>query len=131
MAKSIKCEYQYGEKLARLVDFSFIFYYNISKTIKENKITMPKCCVCGQDNEELLGTYTSTLTKQSNIYCNLCILSGFEPYEDLINFRWDYDMFNDTFKRKILNPTLIREGKTIKQFNEDVANKRKENKTEF
>lgn len=87
---------------------------------------MNKCCVCGQDKEELLGTYTSTLTKQPKTYCNSCIVSGFEPYEDLINFRWDYDMFNDTFKRRILNPTLVREGKTVKQFNEDVATKRKE-----
>lgn len=92
---------------------------------------MNKCCVCGHDKEESLSTYISTLTRQPNTYCYMCITSGFEPYEDLINFRWDYDMFNDTFKRKILNPTLIREGKTVKQFNEDVANKRKENKTEF
>jgi hypothetical protein len=80
---------------------------------------MDKCCVCGQTTNDL-DTYMSVLTKKPKVYCFNCILSGFEPYEDLVNFGWEYGMFNQTFIRKILHPSLIREGKTVTQFNEDV-----------
>lgn len=87
---------------------------------------MNKCCVCGSQGEDV-ESFPSIFNKNKiNNYCFNCIISGFEPYQDLIDFGWEYDMFNQTFKNKILNPTLVREGKTVKQFNEDVKKKRDE-----
>lgn len=79
-----------------------------------------------EKNEPDLDTYISVLTRQPKVYCFNCILSGFEPYEDLVNFGWEYGMFNKTFQQKILLPTLSLNGKTAKQFNEDVEKKRDE-----
>ncbi len=86
---------------------------------------MDKCCVCG-NTEPSLDTYISILTKEPKVYCFNCILSGFEPYEDLVNFGWEYGMFTKTFQQKILLPTLARNGKNVKQFNEDVEKRIKE-----
>ena len=86
---------------------------------------MDKCCVCGNDKPNL-DTYISILTKEPKVYCFNCILSGFEPYEDLVNFGWEYRMFNKTFQQKIILPTLSFNGKSVKQFNEDVEKKRDE-----
>ena len=84
-----------------------------------------KCCVCGQTIKDL-DTYISVLTKEPKTYCFNCILSGFEPYEDLVNFGWEYSMFNKTFQQKIVLPTLTLNGKQVKEFNEDVKKKRDE-----
>jgi hypothetical protein len=84
-----------------------------------------KCCVCGQTTNDL-DTYISPLTKEPKVYCFNCILSGFEPYEDLVNFGWEYGMFNKIFQQKKVLPTISLNGKTIKQFNEDVNKKRDE-----
>ena len=86
---------------------------------------MGKCCVCGNDKPDL-DTYISILTKQPKKYCFNCILSGFEPYEDLVNFGWEFSWFNKTFQQKSLLPTLSLNGKSVKQFNEDVIKKRDE-----
>ena len=86
---------------------------------------MDKCCVCGQTTNDL-DTYISILTKEPKVYCFNCILSGFEPYEDLVNFGWEYGMFNKTFQQKIVLPTLALNNKSIKEFNEDVIKKRDE-----
>lgn len=64
--------------------------------------------------------------KEPKTYCFNCILSGFESYEDLVNFGWEYGMFNKKFQKKIVLPTLSFNGKSIKQFNEDVIKKRDE-----
>jgi hypothetical protein len=87
---------------------------------------MNKCCVCGHTENRDLDTYISILTKEPKVYCFNCILSGFEPYEDLVNFGWEYGMFNKTFQQKIVLPTLGLNGKTVSQFNQDVENKRNE-----
>ena len=86
---------------------------------------MDRCCVCG-NSEPALDTCISRLTNEPKVYCFNCILSGFEPYEDLVNFGWEYGMFNKTFQKKILLPTLSLNGKSVKQFNEDVIKKRDE-----
>lgn len=84
-----------------------------------------KCCVCGHTTNDL-DTYISILTKEPKVYCFNCILSGFEPYEDLVNFGWEYSMFNKPFQQKIILPTLSLNGKTPIQFNEDVRKKSEE-----
>lgn len=86
---------------------------------------MDKCCVCGQTTNDL-DTYISILTKEPKVYCFNCILSGFEPYEDLVNFGWEFSQFNKTFQQKIVLPTISLAGKTPTQFNEDVRKKRDE-----
>ena len=86
---------------------------------------MDKCCVCGNSKPDL-DTYISILTKEPKVYCFNCIISGFEPYEDLVNFGWEFEQFSKTFQRKSLLPTLILNGKSVKQFNEDVIKKRDE-----
>lgn len=86
---------------------------------------MNKCCVCGNSNPDL-DTYISILTKEPKVYCFNCILSGFEPYEDLVNFGWEYGMFNKKFRDKIILTTLALNGKSVKDFNEDVRKKRDE-----
>ena len=86
---------------------------------------MSRCCVCN-NTEPNLDTYISVLTKKPQVYCFNCILSGFEPYEDLVNFGWEYEMFNKTFQQKLVLPTLSLNGKSVKDFNEDVKKKRDE-----
>ena len=90
------------------------------------RTSMNNCCVCGNDKPNL-DTYISILTREPKVYCFNCIMSGFEPYEDLVNFGWEYGMFNKTFQQKIVLPTLGLNGKTVSQFNQDVENKRNEN----
>lgn len=84
---------------------------------------MDKCCVCGHSTSDL-DIYMSVLTKELKPYCFNCIISGFEPYEDLVNFGWEFEQFSKTFQQKCLLPTLILNSKTVKQFNEDVIKKR-------
>jgi hypothetical protein len=84
-----------------------------------------KCCVCGNESRDL-KEYKSSLCNTFKSYCDACIVSGFEPYEDLTNFGWEYEMFSKTFQRKILDPTLIYNRKSKEQFNSDVNNKRKQ-----
>ena len=86
---------------------------------------MNNCCVCGKDKPNL-DTYISILTKEPKVYCFNCILSGFEPYEDLVNFGWEFSWFNKTFQQKIALPTISLAGKTPTQFNEDIRKKREE-----
>lgn len=84
-----------------------------------------KCCVCnraGQDVREL----KSTLTNELHPYCLACLQSGYEPYEELVNFGWEFTMFNKTYQQKILLPTLLLNNKTALQFNIDVQKKRDE-----
>ena len=86
---------------------------------------MDNCCVCGQATNDL-DTYISVLTRGPKVYCFNCILSGFEPYEDLVNFGWEFSWFNKTFQQKIVLPTISLAGKTPAQFNEDIRKKRDE-----
>ena len=87
---------------------------------------MNRCCVCGHTEKRDLDTYISVLTKEPKVYCFNCILSGFEPYEDLVNFGWEFSWFNETFRRKLVMPTISLSGKTPIQFNEDVRKRRDE-----
>lgn len=85
-----------------------------------------KCCVCnraGSDVKEI----QSTLSKKLQPYCLACLQSGYEPYKDLVDFGWEFNMFNKTYQQKILLPTLFLNNKTAQQFNEEVLKKRDEN----
>ena len=85
---------------------------------------MLKCCVCGKEDKEV-STFPTELNKnKTNSYCLTCISSGFEPYEDLVNFGWEFGFFTKSYQTKIILPTLARNNKTIKHFNEDVASKK-------
>ena len=80
-----------------------------------------KCHVC--NNETNNGETTkSSINKNEYFYCNNCLNNGYENYKDLIEFGWEYNMYNRTFKQKILLPTLNLNNKNIKQFNEDIIN---------
>ena len=83
-----------------------------------------KCCICGTtfDLEEM----PSYFTPNTKTYCKSCLMLGYEDYEDLVNFGWEYGMFSNTYRQKIINPTLNKVGKTIKDFNEDVKKRLEE-----
>lgn len=84
-----------------------------------------KCCVCQLEvpQGELLQ---NSLTGKKQFYCQACLASGYEPYQDLVDFGWEFEMFNKSYQQKIIMPTLHMQKKTIQQFNDDVINRRKE-----
>lgn len=86
------------------------------------------CCVCNRAGSDV-AEYKNTLTRKMSPYCLDCIVSGREPYKDLVNFGWECRMFNKTYQQKVILPTLAFNNKTIQQFNEDVRNKRDEKNT--
>ena len=85
-----------------------------------------KCCVCQLEapQGEMLQ---NSLTGNKQFYCLACLTAGYEPYQDLVDFGWEFEMFNKPYQQRIILPTLNRQNKTIQQFNEDVRNKLKEN----
>ena len=85
-----------------------------------------QCDVCGRSGSDV-AEHKSTLGNKQVAYCMDCLVSGREPYDDLVNYGWDYSWFNRTFQQKIILPTLAFSNKTIQQFNEDVYKKRSEN----
>lgn len=86
---------------------------------------MLQCKVCGRSGSDVTE-YKSTLSKDMVLYCMDCLISGREPYDDLVSFGWEYSWFNKTFQQKVILPTLAFNNKTIQQFNEDVRKKRDE-----
>lgn len=86
---------------------------------------MLQCKVCGRSGADVTE-HKSTLSKNITNYCMDCLLSGREPYDDLVSFGWEWNMFNKTFQQKIILPTLAFNNKTVQQFNEDVRKKRDE-----
>lgn len=86
---------------------------------------MLQCKVCGRSGSDVTE-HKSTLSKDTVPYCMDCLLSGREPYDDLVSFGWEWTMFNKTFQQKIILPTLAFNNKTVQQFNEDVRKKRDE-----
>ena len=86
---------------------------------------MLQCKVCGRSGSDV-AEYKSTLSKDIIPYCMDCLLSGREPYDDLVSFGWEWSMFNKTFQQKVILPTLAFNNKTVQQFNEDVRKKRDE-----
>lgn len=86
------------------------------------KSNINKCCVCGSSTKELT-TCTCTLDTISKTYCTSCLMAGFEPYDDLVNFGWEFGRFTDSYKQKIIIPTLRLNNKTVDQFNADVMKK--------
>jgi hypothetical protein len=86
---------------------------------------MLQCSVCGRSGSDV-AEHKSTLGKKMTAYCMDCLLSGREPYDDLISFGWEWSMFNKTYQQKVLLPTLAFNNKTVQQFNEDIQKKRDE-----
>jgi hypothetical protein len=86
---------------------------------------MLQCKVCGRSGSDV-AEHKSTLSKNMTNYCMDCLFSGREPYEDLVNFGWEYGWFNKPYQQKIILPTLVFNNKTVQQFNEEVRQKRDE-----
>jgi hypothetical protein len=85
-----------------------------------------KCCVCGRA-DKWVSDYKNTLTKESMPYCLDCWVAGREPYEVLVDYGWDFEMFTKSYQQKIIAPTLLFYNKTIDQFNEDINRRESEN----
>lgn len=83
---------------------------------------MPKCDVCKNEYDKV--TTLKNLTREERCYCDSCLISGIEPYEDLVNYGWISDLFCETYRKKVLIPTLQYNRKTIQQFNNEVREKR-------
>lgn len=77
-----------------------------------------KCIVCGNTSGLIKSTCSCNNSKEY-FYCNLCYSRGLESYDELINYGLYYDQFSDTYKNKILLPTLNYKNKTIKDFDRD------------
>ncbi len=82
-----------------------------------------KCCVCNKETNDI-REIKSTLNNDIKSYCSTCLFHSLESYTDLVDFGWTYDMFNQTYQNKIINPTLAFNHKTIEQFNTDVQKNR-------
>lgn len=78
-----------------------------------------KCIVCGNTSGLIKSTCSCNNSKEY-FYCNLCYSRGIESYDELINYGLYYDQFSDTYKNKILLPTLNYKNKSIKDFDRDV-----------
>ena len=87
---------------------------------------MDKCCICGKE-DKFNQTVRSVLVKENRTYCLECLAIHIEPYDDLVNFGWEYSWFNKSYRDKVVNPSLYYYNKDIKQFNSDVE-KLKEDK---
>ncbi len=82
------------------------------------------CYICGRAGKDV-AEHTSTLNKVIP-YCMDCLFSGREPYEDLVVYGWEFDMFAKSYQQRIIIPTLAFNKKSIAQFDEDVRKKRGE-----
>ena len=88
---------------------------------------MAKCSVCGRDTNLIIST--CSCNKNTYNYCATCYGAGYEPYNDLVNYGFTYNMFSKTYRDKILFPSLQHYGKTIQQFNLDVTANRNKKET--
>ena len=86
-----------------------------------------KCIVCG--NTSGLIKSTCSCNKNTYNYCAICYGAGYEPYNDLVNYGFTYNMFSKTYRDKILFPSLQHYGKTIQQFDLDVMANRNKKET--
>ena len=78
-----------------------------------------KCYVCGNEHDKI-PVLKSELTQKDTAYCPTCLTSGFEPYSDLVNYGFEFELFSPSFRQKIILPTLTLNRKSVEQFNEDV-----------
>lgn len=84
-----------------------------------------QCSICARSGSDV-KEYKSSLDTKTTLYCLDCLVSGREPYDDLVEYGWEYTRFTKSYRQKIILPTLAFYKKTIEQFNEDVAKKRDE-----
>lgn len=84
------------------------------------------CCICGKVDKTVVEC-KSTLNAKMLYYCQECLRAGYELYEDLLTFGWEFNAFSNTYRQKILLPTLTLKNKSIEQFNEEVKKKLEEN----
>lgn len=81
---------------------------------------MGKCDVCGQDNVEVY-VCSSSCGPVSFAYCDRCLKFGYEPYSALIAMGLFWADINQSYREKILKPSLTFYGKTKDDFDTDVA----------
>lgn len=86
---------------------------------------MKTCCVCGQQSN--CHSIKSTCSNNVLDYCVNCIRQGYENYDELVNYGFTFDTFNNKFREVVVIPTLRYYNKTKEQFNADVES-RKETK---
>ena len=82
-----------------------------------------QCDICKRSGSDV-KEYKSSLATKTVLYCLDCLTSGREPYEDLIDYGWEFKRFTKSYQQKIIVPTLTFYGKTVEQFNEDVLKKK-------
>lgn len=79
---------------------------------------MGKCDVCGKETETFV--VCSSCGGISFAYCAECLRAYREPYNALVGMGLTSDFMNQTYKQKVLIPSLKFHGKTIEEFNADV-----------
>ena len=83
------------------------------------------CCICNREGKGIVE-YKSTLSKKTLAYCPECFISGYEPYSDLVDFGWEFELYTKYYQQKVILPTLNLNHKTVEQFNEDVKKREEE-----
>ena len=83
---------------------------------------MKTCCVCRQQS----NCYQIKSTCSNNVldYCVNCIRQGYENYEELINYGFEFETFSSKFRDIVVIPTLRYYNKTVEQFNTDVEDRK-------
>lgn len=84
------------------------------------------CYICGRAGKDV-AEHTSTIDRKVIPYCLDCLWSGREPYDELVNYGWEFDMFAKSYQQRIIIPTLAFNKKSIAQFDEDVRKRLAEN----
>jgi hypothetical protein len=79
---------------------------------------MGKCDVCGKEAETFVAS--SSCGGISFAYCAECLSVYREPYDALVGMGLTSDCMNQTYKQKVLIPSLNFHGKTVAEFNADV-----------
>lgn len=77
-----------------------------------------KCDVCNEIKHVI--NCSSSCNGLSFNYCTTCLNSGLEPYSALVNMGLFFADINNSYKKKILIPSLKFFGKSIDDFDSDV-----------
>ncbi len=79
---------------------------------------LSECVVCKQQASCI--EVKSTCSNKILNYCTACLSNGYECYEELVQYGFTYECFNNTFIQKVVKPTLRYYNKTKEQFDNDV-----------
>lgn len=77
-----------------------------------------KCAVCGRETEVVVACSSCGATSYS--YCQVCLNNGLEPYDALVGMGLYFNDLSDSYKQKIMLPSLKFHGKTPAEFDADV-----------